>query len=203
MSRAVVTGVTQAGCVSLLSSIRFARDLLLADADKTTALCVSSDVLPEGSQREILYNLISDAGCAAIVEKNSPVNTIVAYGQVTKGFFWTPRSREHELIATYFATARSVILETVAKAGLRLSDVALILPHNVNRRSWQVLLELLGVSPSILYKKNVARKGHTIAADPLINLEDATREGKLKKGDHVLLFSFGFGAHWACLILRH
>ena len=43
----------------------------------------------------------------------------------------------------------------------------------------------------------------TIAADHAINLCDAAKAGKVKPGDYLLLFTFGFGAHWACTILQH
>ncbi len=203
MTRATVTGIAQAGCVSFLSAMRLAADMIHAEPALRSVLCVSSDVLPPGSKREILYNLISDAACAALVERASPVNRIVAYAQVTKGFYWDSGSKGEEIIASYFPTARFVIQEALDKARLKISDIRLIVPHNVNRQSWEILLKLLGASPDRFFGRNISLKGHTIAADHVINLDDAQRQGLVRPGDYILLFTFGFGAHWGCLILQH
>jgi 3-oxoacyl-[acyl-carrier-protein] synthase-3 len=203
MSRANVIGVAQAGCVSFLGAIRLAADMIAAEPGVRRVLCVSSDVLPLPAHREVLYNLISDGGCAAMVERGSSVNRIVAYSQVTKGFYWDSKTKGEEIIASYFPTARFVIGEALEKAGLRFSDIKLVIPHNVNRKSWDILLKLFNAPPSQFFGRNIALKGHTIAADNIINLQDACRRGLVKRGDYLLLFTFGFGAHWACMILRH
>ena len=44
---------------------------------------------------------------------------------------------------------------------------------------------------------------HVIAADNWINLRDAAETGRLHHGDKLLLFTFGFGANWACMVLEH
>ena len=54
-----------------------------------------------------------------------------------------------------------------------------------------------------LFDRNIARHGHTMSADNLVNLQDLMDEGALNKGDHLLLFTFGFGLNWSCLVLRH
>jgi 3-oxoacyl-[acyl-carrier-protein] synthase III len=203
MTRAEVIGLAQAGCVSFLSALRVARDMIAAEPAIHRVLCVGSDALPAGGRREVLYNLISDGSCAAVVERDSPINRIVAYAQVTKGFYWDSRSKGTDIIAAYFPTARAVIGEALDRARLRMADIRFILPHNVNRRSWDVLLELVGARKSQFFGRNIGRKGHTIAADGVINLEDAVGRGLVKRGDYVLLFTFGFGAHWACMILQH
>jgi 3-oxoacyl-[acyl-carrier-protein] synthase III len=203
LRNAVVTATHQAGCVSLFSAIQLARTAMESDRRVRRSLCVGGDVLPSKSQREILYNLISDGACTILVDRDASVNRIVSYAQTTKGFFWTPRRRRYELIASYFSTARNVIERALDDAGLKSSDIALVLPHNVNRRSWQILLDLAGIAPQRLYDRNIARKGHTIAADPFINLRDAVEEGRVQRGDHLLLFSFGFGAHWSAMVLEH
>lgn len=203
MTRANVIGLAQAGCVSFLSAIRVASSLLVSEPAIRRVLCVSADALPNGSRREVLYNLISDGGAAALVERGAARNRIVAHTQVTKGYFWDPKNKGNEIVAAYFATARHVIQETLDKAQLDMSEIALVVPHNVNRRSWDILRGLLNIPSERFFGPNIARKGHTIAADNAINLCDAVEAGKVKRGDYLLLFTFGFGAHWACTILEH
>jgi 3-oxoacyl-[acyl-carrier-protein] synthase-3 len=199
----------QAGCVSFLSAIRVAGNLIASEPSVSRVLCVSADALPKGSGREVLYNLISDGGAAALVvdcdsaERGAASNRIVAHTHVTKGFFWDPANKGNEIVASYFATARHVIQETLDKAHLNMSEIAMVLPHNVNRRSWDILRELVNIPSERFFGANIARKGHTIAADNVINLCDAVKAGRIKRGDYLLLFTFGFGAHWACTILEH
>ena len=203
MTRANVIGLAQAGCVSFLSAIRLASSLLVSEPAVRRVLCVSADALPKSYRREVLYNLISDGGAAALVERDAASNRIVSHTQVTKGYFWDPQRQGNEIVASYFATARHVIQQALDKARLDMSDIAMVLPHNVNRKSWDILRGLLNIPPERFYGRNIARKGHTIAADNAINLCDAVKEGKVKRGDYLLLFTFGFGAHWACTILQH
>ncbi len=203
MRKARVIGISQAGCVSFLQSLQIAFDMIKSESDIHRVLCVSSDRLPEGSKREILYNLISDASCAAIIERSTAINQLISYHQVSKGFYWDSRKMKNEIIASYFSTSRFVMLEALKKAKLTLDDIALIIPHNVNAQSWMVLLKMLGVPKEKFYGVNIAKYGHTIAADNVINLADAVRNGRLRSGDHYMLFTFGFGAHWGCYILKH
>jgi 3-oxoacyl-[acyl-carrier-protein] synthase-3 len=203
MNRAFATGISQAGCVSFLSAIRIARDMLIADNSLERILCVGSGVLPKISKREILYNIISDGACAAIVERNASQNRIVGYFEISKGYYWETKQRETEMITTYFPTAKYTIESALKKAKLTLSDIALIVPHNVNRTSWNIMADLLKLPREKIYTRNISIKGHTILADAVINLCDAEKAGRLQKNDYVLVFTFGFGAHWACIILKH
>jgi len=202
-TKARVVGISQAGCVSFLQSLQIAYDMIKAEPEVNRVLCVSSDILPKESRREILYNVISDGGCAAFVERNTKTNRIVAYSQVTKGFFWNSRENKNEIVASYFVTARHVINDALKKAGLTMKDIKLVIPHNVNMKSWEALLKILEIPKSKLFSRNIKRFGHTIAADNIINLSDATNSGLVKRGDYLLLFTFGFGAHWGCIILQH
>jgi 3-oxoacyl-[acyl-carrier-protein] synthase III len=207
LTRAAVAGVDQQGCASIFSALRLGRAMLLAEDDLRTVLCVSADRLPPHVPRELVYNVISDGACAALLRKGGVRarvdNRIVACGQVTKGAFWEAGSLENEMIAAYFPTARTVILETVRKAGLTLDDIRWIIPHNVSLRSWEILLGLLGVPRERLFADNIARIGHTIASDNLVNLRDATDAGLVRKGDYLLLFTFGYGLNWSCMVVEH
>ena len=203
LTSATVAGVDQQGCAAIFSAIRLARATLCAEPDVRTVLCVSADRLPHGSSREVVYNLVSDGACAMLVRRGAARNRIVATHQVTKGAFWDSGSLENEIIAAYFPTARTVIEDTLRKAGVTLDDIAWVIPHNVSLRSWEILLGLIGCPREKLFTRNIGRIGHTIAADNFINLRDATDAGLLRKGDLLLLFTFGYGLNWSCMVLEH
>jgi len=45
--------------------------------------------------------------------------------------------------------------------------------------------------------------GHTVSCDHIINLVDMEGAGALHDGDHLLLFTFGFGASWSAMVIQH
>jgi 3-oxoacyl-[acyl-carrier-protein] synthase III len=98
-------------------------------------------------------------------------------------------------------TARC-IEAALQRAGLRVGDLRLILPHNVNLPSWDQIGQRLGARRDQLFTANVPRYGHTFGADPFLNLVDATAAGLLAPGDAVALVSVGLGATAACAVLR-
>jgi 3-oxoacyl-[acyl-carrier-protein] synthase-3 len=200
---AVVTGISQVGCLGLMTAVKTAADYLSANIQGRRALCVSADVFPRNAKREVIYNLISDGACALLVEREPAINRILAHRQITKGFYWDSVGRKNEIIAAYFPTAKHIVGETLAQAGLKLEDIAWVIPHNVSRRSWEILVGLLGLPKEKLWAENIAAKGHVIAADNFINLKDAAESGALQRGDKLLLFNFGFGANWGCMIVEH
>jgi len=203
LTRAITIGVSQLGCAGLMTAVSLARSFLISHESATRVLCVSSDVLPAGSQREMIYNVISDGACALLVEKGAQKNRILSFHQVTKGYYWDLTTKKNEIAAAYFPTARAIMQDTLRDCGIDWPSVGLILPHNVSLRSWEILLGLVGAPAEILFSDNIARFGHVIAADNWINLRDAVDGGRIQPHDKLLLFTFGFGANWACMLLEH
>jgi 3-oxoacyl-[acyl-carrier-protein] synthase-3 len=194
--------LSQQGCSGLLSAINIAARMVEA-GEPPAALCVAGDALPKNANREIMYNLMSDAAAAVVVERGSPRNQIVSFHQLGQAAYWDSPQQERELIAAYFPMAQRAICGAVEQAGLRLADIRWIVPSNVSLRSWTILADLLKIPTTRIWSKNIARVGHTVCCDHVINLRDMSREGALTRGDHLLLFTFGFGASWTSLILQH
>jgi 3-oxoacyl-[acyl-carrier-protein] synthase-3 len=203
LPKASVVGINQIGCASIFAALRIARALIVAEDDLKSVLCVSADKFPAGRHRDLAYNLVSDGACATLVRRGAERNRIVECTQVTKGALWDSEEIENEIIAAYFPTATALVKQTLAKAGLEMDDIALVIPHNVSLRSWEILGRLIGCPPERIYTDNIARVGHTIASDNLLNLRRATESGMIEKGDYLLLFTFGYGSNWACMIVQH
>lgn len=90
--------------------------------------------------------------------------------------------------------------QVLDKAGLTEKDIDYVIPHQANQRLIDLAAERLG-APEKVYS-NVARFGNTSAASIPIALDEASRAGKLKTGDRVLLVGFGAGLTWGSAILR-
>ena len=200
LERANVIGIDQCACTTLFSAVRLAQSLCVSE-NLERALCVVSEFFPADAGREAIFNCTSDAAVAVLVERAGTRNRIASAVQVTKGYYWDPDAQRNQLVASYFPTAQHVIGRTLTQAGWTSDDVDWVLPHNVNRRSWDVLLGLTGLSSDRLWDHNLARDGHTLAGDNFINLADAIASGAIVHGQKLLLFSYGYGAHWTALAL--
>ncbi len=187
--------IDQLACTTLLGAARIARSMCLTEGIER-ALCVSSEFFPANAGREAIFNCTSDAACAILIERNGARNRLVSATNVTKGYYWDVEALRDEIVASYFPTARHVLLRTIADAGWEPSDVDWIIPHNVSARSWEILSSLVRLPRARLFSENIARHGHTLAGDNFINYRDALDGGCIQPGQRVVLFSYGFGAHW-------
>lgn len=201
LDAATVSGIAQQGCAGMFTALRQARSAILAEPEIENVLCVGADAFGPDSEREVLYNVLSDAACAVVLSRNRGWARWLGFAQITKGYYWDVAEREAELIASYFPTARIVIRDALAKAGLSVEDVDVVIPTGVNPASWPILLRLCGLREDALYCPK-ARFGHTIAADSFIYLQEAREGGYLSPGMRILLFTYGFGSTWSALVLE-
>jgi 3-oxoacyl-[acyl-carrier-protein] synthase-3 len=102
-----------------------------------------------------------------------------------------------------FATTvlSNAIEVTLEKANLDLDDVALIVPHQANKRIIESAAKKLKISPDRFYL-NVRRAGNTSAASIPMALCDAVEEGLLKPDDNVVFVGFGGGLTWAASVVK-
>ena len=82
--------------------------------------------------------------------------------------------------------------ELLARHNLTGDDVALFVPHQANIRIITAVADRLGLSPEKVMI-NIQRYGNTTAATIPLATEDAILEGKLKRGDLVLIAAVGAG----------
>ena len=86
-------------------------------------------------------------------------------------------------------------------AGLEMSDIELVVPHQANIRILKSAAKALELPPEKFFI-NVDRYGNTSAASVPIALCEAVEEGQLKDGDHLVLVGFGGGLSWAAMVLE-
>jgi 3-oxoacyl-[acyl-carrier-protein] synthase-3 len=81
------------------------------------------------------------------------------------------------------------------KNGLTGEDVAYLVPHQANMRIITATAERMGLSKDKVMI-NIEKYGNTTAATIPLCLVEYYREGKLKKGDKIILSAFGAGYTW-------
>jgi len=93
-----------------------------------------------------------------------------------------------------------VAVEIMEKNGLKSEDIAYLVPHQANLRIISATAERMGI-PKEKVTININKYGNTTAATIPLCIAEYYREGKIKKGDNLILAAFGAGYTWGSLYL--
>ncbi|AQX06121.1 ketoacyl-ACP synthase III [Elizabethkingia meningoseptica] len=94
------------------------------------------------------------------------------------------------------------IHEALEKAGKKVEDLDLLIPHQANKRIAQYVQQQLGLSDDKVMI-NIEKYGNTTAASIPIALSEAIQEGRMKRGDLVCLSAFGSGFTWGSVLFEY
>ena len=94
-----------------------------------------------------------------------------------------------------------VIREVLEKNHLRMEDIRYFLLHQANRRIIEAVARHLGIAVE-KFPMNVAHCGNTSSASIPILLDELNHEGKLQKGDRLVLAGFGAGLTWGATVVE-
>jgi 3-oxoacyl-[acyl-carrier-protein] synthase-3 len=106
-----------------------------------------------------------------------------------------------EVFKVAVKTMERISVEILEKNGIDPSEVDYIVPHQANFRIIQAVANRLNM-PMDKVIVNLDKYGNTSAGTIPIALDEAMRAGQLKRGDLVLMASFGGGLTWASAIIR-
>jgi 3-oxoacyl-[acyl-carrier-protein] synthase-3 len=91
--------------------------------------------------------------------------------------------------------------EALRRCEVDISKIKLVIPHQANRRIIDAVSERLGVKPGQVFV-NLDKYGNTSAASVAIALDEAVGQGRIQRGDLVLLIVFGAGLTWAAAVIE-
>jgi 3-oxoacyl-[acyl-carrier-protein] synthase-3 len=86
--------------------------------------------------------------------------------------------------------------------GLKGDDIDIIIPHQANIRILNALAKRMGVDPAKKVYLNIEKYGNMSAASSAVALTEAVEEGRIKKGNIILMDAFGGGLTWGALIIK-
>jgi 3-oxoacyl-[acyl-carrier-protein] synthase-3 len=92
-------------------------------------------------------------------------------------------------------------LEVAEKANLTMDDISYIIPHQANKRIIDGAAKRLKINKERVVE-NISKYGNTSAATIPIALFETYKEGKLKKGDNIVVVGFGGGLTWAAALIK-
>ena len=98
-------------------------------------------------------------------------------------------------------TLGRIVDETLEYNGLEKSDIDWLVPHQANIRIINATAKKLKMSPEQVVV-TVNKHGNTSAASVPLALDTAVRDGRIKRGQTVLLEAFGGGFTWGSALLK-
>ena len=92
-------------------------------------------------------------------------------------------------------------IQALEKAGLTKEDVDYLIPHQANTRIIDSAMKRLGLSPDKVYI-NLDKYGNMSSASIPVALDEVSKEGRIGKGDLLVLVGFGAGLTWGSCVLK-
>jgi 3-oxoacyl-[acyl-carrier-protein] synthase III len=99
-------------------------------------------------------------------------------------------------------TLDQIVDETLSANGMQKSDIDWLVPHQANIRILQATAKKLDMSMDKVVV-TVDKHGNTSAASIPLALDVAVRDGRIKRGDVILMEAFGGGFTWGSALIRY
>lgn len=91
--------------------------------------------------------------------------------------------------------------KAVTKAGLLCSEINLLIPHQANVRILLAVAKKLGLPEEKIFL-NIDKYGNMSSASTAVALAEASKEGRVRKGDNVCLVAFGAGLTYGAVVIK-
>jgi 3-oxoacyl-[acyl-carrier-protein] synthase-3 len=92
-------------------------------------------------------------------------------------------------------------LNAMERGGVKADDIKYFLGHQANMRIIDAVQKRMGVTDDRVYR-NIQHYGNTTSASIPLCIDELNEQGKLQKGDKLVLFAFGAGLTWgACYLI--
>ena len=111
------------------------------------------------------------------------------------------RMNGREVFRHAVAMVTDVMNDAFAATNMTADDLDWFVPHQANERIIDASAEKLGIAPAKIVK-TVAFHGNTSAASIPLALATAVADGRIKRGDAVMIEAMGGGFTWGAAIIR-
>ncbi len=123
-------------------------------------------------------------------------------GPSTTGTVGKLRMKGSEVFRHAVVNLAAVLEETIAKAGFTVADIDWVVPHQANRRILDATARKLGLSAERVII-TVDEHANTSAASVPLALDVAVRDGRIQRGDLLVLEAMGGGFTWGAAVARY
>jgi 3-oxoacyl-[acyl-carrier-protein] synthase-3 len=195
----------QAGTVLVVASEKLTS--ILDWSDRTTAVLFGDGagaaiMRPSRDRRGILSTYMkSDGRLANLLYRPGGGAAHPPDEQLLKDRSYYIRMAGREVFKAAVLTMAEACDTALSRAGLRATDIDLLIPHQANTRIIEALAKHAGLPMEKVFV-NVDRYGNTSAASVAIALDEAVRSGRLTSGMKVMFVAFGAGFTWASMVVQ-
>lgn len=112
------------------------------------------------------------------------------------------RMKGREVFRHAVVNLAGVLNEVLAAAGLEAADIDWVVPHQANARILDATARKLGLPPEKIIV-TLDRHANTSAASVPLAFDTAIRDGRIKRGDLIVLEAMGGGFTWGAAALRY
>ena len=123
-------------------------------------------------------------------------------GPSTTGTVGKLRMKGREVFRHAVVNLAGVMGEVLEGAGLGPADVDWVVPHQANARILDATAKKLGLPPAKVVV-TVDERANTSAASVPLAFDTAVKDGRIKRGDIVVLEAMGGGFTWGAAALRY
>ena len=123
-------------------------------------------------------------------------------GPSTTGTVGKLRMKGREVFRHAVVNLAGVLNEVLEAAGLTADDVDWVVPHQANARILDATAKKLGLPPEKIIV-TVDQHANTSAASVPLAFDTAIKDGRIKRGDLVVLEAMGGGFTWGAAALRY
>ena len=216
----------EAACTSFVSALAVANGMILAGTARN-ALVIGAECLSRllDFKDRTTCVLFGDGAGAVVLEASNAsvgIESAVLHSDGSKaGLLWVegggsrvPASNETiaqgkhyirmeggETFKLAVKSMSDAAEEALVEAGVTADDIDLMIPHQANMRIIDAVVKRLRFPADKVFV-NIQRYGNTSAASIPIAIAEAAEQGRLKKGDRVLLAAFGGGFTWGASVLE-
>jgi len=122
-------------------------------------------------------------------------------GPSTTGTVGKVRMKGREVFRHAVVNLSEVLKEVLAEAGLTTEDIDWLVPHQANARILEATAKKLNM-PAEKVVMTVGQHANTSAASVPLALDQAVRDGRIQRGDLVMLEAMGGGFTWGASLIR-
>lgn len=123
-------------------------------------------------------------------------------GVSTTGTVGKLRMKGKEVFRHAVVNLADVLGEVLEASGHRAEEVDWVVPHQANKRILDATAKKLGLDPARVVV-TVDQHANTSAASVPLALDVAVRDGRIRKGDLLVLEAMGGGFTWGAAVIRY